>query len=66
MKRNDQQMALIQSKGSPFGRNAALYAISILALSDPGLAAKLRDFRKKQREKVVAADAELQRELGAR
>ena len=52
--------------GNAGAKNAALYAVSILALSDPELAAKLKDFRKKQREQVLAADAELQQELAAR
>lgn len=34
-------------------KNAALYAVSILALSNPELAAKLDEFRKKQTEKVL-------------
>lgn len=49
--------------GKAGAKNAALYAISILALSDAALAAKLKDFRAKQREQVLAADAELQAEL---
>ncbi len=40
--------------------NAALLAISILALSDPALSKKLKEFRIKQSEKVKAADNELQ------
>ena len=52
--------------GKAGGKNAALYAISILALNDRTLAAKLRDFRKSQREQVLAADAELQQELGGK
>lgn len=50
--------------GKAGGKNAALYAISILALSDPELAEKLRAFRKEQHDKVASADAELRRELG--
>lgn len=34
-------------------KNAALFAVSILALSDADLAAKLEAFRKKQAEKVL-------------
>ncbi|MBR7155787.1 MAG: AIR carboxylase family protein, partial [Lentisphaeria bacterium] len=52
--------------GKAGAKNAALYAISILALSDPALAAKLKDFRAKQKAQVLAADAELQQELAAR
>lgn len=37
-------------------RNAALHAISILALQDEGLAAKLADFRKVQAEKVLQTE----------
>ena len=37
-------------------KNAALYAISMLALQDAGLAAKLEDFRKKQAEKVLQTE----------
>jgi len=52
--------------GKAGAKNAALYAISILAVSDAALAAKLKDFRAKQREQVLAADAELQAELQQR
>ena len=52
--------------GKAGAKNAALYAISILALNDKTLAEKLRDFRKKQHDKVLAADAELQQEVGAK
>ena len=38
-------------------KNAALYAISILALQDSALASRLEEFRKKQAEKVL--DTEL-------
>ena len=49
--------------GKAGGKNAALYAISILALSDSSLAEKLKAFRAKQKEQVLAADLELQKEL---
>ena len=49
--------------GKAGGKNAALYAISILALSDSSLAEKLKAFRLKQKEQVLAADLELQKEL---
>lgn len=52
--------------GKAGAKNAALYAISILALSDPELAAKLKAFRAKQKAQVLAADAELQEELAKR
>ena len=34
-------------------KNAALYAVAILALSDGELAAKLEEFRRKQTQKVL-------------
>ena len=49
--------------GSAGGKNAALLAVEMLALSDASLAAKLKDFRKAQADKVLADDAALQREL---
>ena len=49
--------------GKAGGKNAALYAISILALSNPELAAKLKDFRKEQKAQVLQADADLQGQL---
>jgi phosphoribosylaminoimidazole carboxylase PurE protein len=52
--------------GKAGAKNAALYAISILAVSDSTLAAKLKAFREKQKSQVLAADAELQNELEAR
>jgi 5-(carboxyamino)imidazole ribonucleotide mutase len=39
--------------GKPGAVNAALYAIHILALNNPDLVTKLKDFRKKQAEKVL-------------
>lgn len=50
--------------GAGGAQNAALLAVQILALADPGLAQKLVAFRQKQRDKVAKADAELQKELG--
>ena len=52
--------------GKAGGKNAALYAIGILALGDKVLAEKLRDFRRRQREQILVADAELQKELAAK
>ena len=49
--------------GSAGGRNAALLAIEMLALADASLAAKLKDFRKSQADKVLADDAALQESL---
>jgi len=52
--------------GKAGAKNAALYAVSILATADPALAAKLKEFREKQKNQVLAADSELQNELEAR
>ncbi len=52
--------------GKAGGKNAALYAIAILALGDPALAARLKEFRRRQSEQVLQADAELQEELRER
>ena len=49
--------------GKAGGKNAALYAVSILALSDAELARELKAFRAEQTAQVEAADAELQAEL---
>ena len=49
--------------GKAGGKNAALYAIEMLAIKDSALAQKLADFRKAQREKVLQSDAELAAEL---
>jgi 5-(carboxyamino)imidazole ribonucleotide mutase len=40
--------------GEAGATNAALFAVSMMALSDPALARKLSDFRQKQTEKVLA------------
>jgi phosphoribosylaminoimidazole carboxylase PurE protein len=45
--------------GKPGAKNAAVFAVQILALSNPELAKKLTDFRKEQAEKVLQKDAEL-------
>jgi phosphoribosylcarboxyaminoimidazole (NCAIR) mutase len=37
--------------------NAAVFAVQILALSDEKIAAKLTDFRKAQRQKVIDKDS---------
>lgn len=37
-------------------KNAALYAVSILALQDPALAQKLEAFRKEQSDKVLSTE----------
>lgn len=49
--------------GKAGAKNAALLAISIMALSDSTLAVELKKFRQKQAAKVMEADAELQQEL---
>lgn len=46
--------------GKAGGRNAALYAVSILSLSDEALAKKLKEFRVLQTARALEADAELQ------
>ena len=45
------------------GKNAALFAAAIVALGDPGVATKLKDFRKTQAEGVAAKNAALQAKL---
>ena len=52
--------------GKAGGKNAALYAVSILALGDAALAEKLKEFRRTQTAQVLKADAELQEELNRR
>ena len=49
--------------GKAGGKNAGLFAISILALGDSDLAAKLKEFRADQVKMIEAADQELQTEL---
>ncbi len=46
--------------GKAGAKNAAVLAAQILALSDPALAIRLEEDRSAMREKVLAADAELQ------
>jgi len=46
--------------GKAGGKNAALLAVEMLALGDEKLAAALKKFRCKQREKVLEADREVQ------
>jgi phosphoribosylaminoimidazole carboxylase PurE protein len=45
--------------GKAGAKNAAIFAVQILALSDDGLAGKLADFRKAQSQKVIEKDAAL-------
>ena len=49
--------------GKSGGVNAALFAISILALSNPQLAKKLKAYRAEQTARVIEADQELNRSL---
>lgn len=42
--------------GEAGAANAALFAVALLALSDPGLASKLTDFRRKQTEAVLRSE----------
>ena len=49
--------------GKPGAKNAALYALSILSLSDENVRTKLKEFRTEQTAAVKAADAELQENL---
>ena len=51
------------SAGSGGGENAALLAVSILAVSDPELTAKLEAFRRELTEKVLERDSALQWKL---
>ncbi len=53
----------VVTAGKAGGKNAALYAISILALSNKELAQKLKVFRIEQSQEVLSADAQLQEEL---
>jgi phosphoribosylaminoimidazole carboxylase PurE protein len=45
--------------GKAGAKNAAIFAVQILALSDPQLTQKLADFRKAQTDAVLRKDAEL-------
>ncbi len=49
--------------GPAGAKNSALFASSILALSDKRVAKKLQEFRKNQTEVVCAADQQLQKDL---
>ena len=46
--------------GKPGARNAAWFAASVLAATDPGIAAELRSARQRMSERVLADDAEIQ------
>ena len=45
--------------GKAGAKNAAIFAVQILALADDSIAARLADFRKAQSEKVIQKDASL-------
>ena len=47
--------------GKAGAKNAAIFAVQILALSDDRLAKKLTDFRKSQSQKVIEKDSALQK-----
>jgi phosphoribosylaminoimidazole carboxylase PurE protein len=47
--------------GKAGAKNAAIFAVQILALSDDKLAKKLADFRKSQSQKVIEKDTALQK-----
>jgi 5-(carboxyamino)imidazole ribonucleotide mutase len=44
-------------------RNAGLFAVQILAVSDPDLQRKLTDFKRSLSDKIVAKDQQLQQQL---
>lgn len=50
--------------GKAGAKNAAVFALQILATADENAKAKLLQFRKDQTEMVLAKDAELQKKLG--
>ena len=47
--------------GNAGATNAGLFAVAMLARSNPVLAEKLQAFRDKQREKVLASQAEIEK-----
>ncbi len=50
--------------GKAGAKNAGYLAAQILGVSDPELAQRLRDERKANAEKIIARDAEIQKEFG--
>lgn len=50
--------------GKAAGKNAALMAVRILALSDPAIAKKLEDSRNAERKAVLAKDQEVRARFG--
>jgi len=53
----------VVTAGKAGAQNAALYAISILALSDKNLSEKLKNYREKQKEKILEFDKKLKEKL---
>ncbi len=53
----------VVSAGKAGAQNAALLAVSIIATSDSGLSARLKEYRERQKAKVLAADKELSQSL---
>jgi len=51
--------------GKSGGKNSALFAASILALNDPTIASKLKDFRIEQAENVKEADTSVRNEFSS-
>ena len=49
--------------GSAGPANAAIFAVEILALSDPALSARLKDYKSKLKEKVAAGNARVQKAM---
>jgi len=49
--------------GKGGARNAALFAVQILAVTDSALAKKLGDYRRSMEQQVIAKDAEVQKKL---
>ncbi len=56
----------VVTAGKAGAQNAALLAVSIIALSDETLATKLKAYRENQKTKVLLADKELLRKLGGK
>ena len=50
--------------GKAAGKNAALFAVRILALSDPQIAQKLDRLRQQERDKTLAKDKEVRARFG--
>ena len=53
----------VATVGVNAGENAGLLALQILGLKYPAIADKLKEYKKNMREKINAADAQLQREI---